>query len=418
MSDKITKLHEERLHAAEQLRALVDNVKGGDVEFTAETRSEIDRLNTAIDTTAAQIEAIRKAEDAMRLTDQARAEWEHTVRPASMDAADKRDAEQLMSFLKGERRSLELDFRQVAREVHALRNGATGQEFRDLVKVTAAAGGNLVPTTLLRTLYVYLETFSAIRRTNVRIVTTTSGENIDMPTVATYSTAAIVGEGTALAENDATFDKVTVGAWKYGQLVQVSRELIDDSGIDVLSFVAEDAGRALGIATGAAYINGTGSNQPTGALRTYATGVTGQNGATGVPSYKNLVDLVYAVNAPYRARGAYWVFRDASIGAIRAITDTTGRPIWEPSMQVGQPDRLLGYQVIESPSVAALATGVNCGMFGDFSTFVIRDVGAMRFERSDEFAFSSDLISFRAVMRTDSKVLDTRGVRVYRGGTA
>jgi hypothetical protein len=42
----------------------------------------------------------------------------------------------------------------------------------------------------------------------------------------------------------------------------------------------------------------------------------------------------------------------------------------------------------------------------------------MRFERSDDFAFDADLISFRAVMRTDSDVLDTRSLRVYRGGTA
>jgi HK97 family phage major capsid protein len=418
MNDQITNWQNERLHAATELRKLVEDVKTGNVEFTAEVRAELDRLNATIDQTAASIDAITRAEEATRHAEVARSEWERTVRPAVLDASDRRHNDELLSFLKGERRSLDLDFRQVAREAELIRSGVSGREFRDLVKGTAAAGGDTVPTTLMRTLYAYLTTFAGIRRTNVRIVTTASGENIDMPTVNTYGTAAIVGEGTALAENDATLAKVTLGAWKYGQLVQVSRELIDDSGIDILGFVAEDAGRALGIVTGNAYLNGSGSNAPTGALGAYATGVTGQNGATGLPSYKNLVDLVYSVAAPYRARGAYWMFRDAMVGSIRAITDTTGRPIWEPSSQVGQPDRLLGYPVIEDPAVAAMATGVVCGVFGDFSGFVIRDVGAMRFERSDEFAFSADLSTYRAVMRTDSKVLDTRSLRVYRGGTA
>jgi HK97 family phage major capsid protein len=112
------------------------------------------------------------------------------------------------------------------------------------------------------------------------------------------------------------------------------------------------------------------------------------------------------------------MFRDATVGKIRGITDTTGQPIWTPTMIPGQPDRLLGYQVIEDPAIAAMATGVVTGIFGDFSGFVIRDVGQMRFERSDDFAFDADLISFRAVMRTDSDVLDTRSLRVYRGGTA
>lgn len=416
--DKINTWHEERLHAANELRKLVDDVKTGKVEFTAEVRAELDRLNGAIDSTASAIQTMQRAEEATKVAEQARSEWERTIRPEVLDARDAKHSSEFLSFLKGERRSIDMDFRSVAREAELIRQGVTGQEFRDLLKGTASAGGDTVPTTLLRQLYVYLQTFAAIRQTNVRIVTTTSGENLDMPTVATYGTAAIRGEGSALGENDATFSKVTLGAWKYGQLVQVSRELLDDSGVDILSFVAEDAGRALGIATGNDYLNGNGTNKPLGALVAYATGVTGQNGATGLPSYGNLVDLVYSVAAPYRRRGSYWMFRDATVGKIRGIVDTTGQPIWTPTMIPGQPDRLLGYQVIEDPAIAAMATGVVTGIFGDFSGFVIRDVGAMRFERSDDFAFDADLISFRAVMRTDSDVLDTRSLRVYRGGTA
>lgn len=418
MTDQINTWHEQRLNAATELRNLVEDVKTGKVEFTAEVRAELDRLNGAIDGTADAIQAVQRAEEATKVAERARAEWERTIRPEQLDARDKKHNDEFVRFLKGERRSIDMDFRAVAREAEAIRQGASGKEFRDLVKGTASAGGDLVPTTLLRQLYVYLQTFAAIRQTNVRIVTTASGENLDMPTVATYGTAAIRGEGSALAENDPTFGKVTLGAWKYGQLVQVSRELLDDSGVDVLSFVAEDAGRALGIATGNDYLNGNGSNKPLGALAAYATGVTGQTGATGLPSYGNLVDLVYSVAAPYRRRGAYWMFRDATVGKIRGITDTTGQPIWTPTMIPGQPDRLLGYQVIEDPAIAAMATGVVTGIFGDFSGFVIRDVGTMRFERSDDFAFDADLISFRAVMRTDSDVLDTRSLRVYRGGTA
>lgn len=417
MSDQIKEWHESRLNAAGELRKLVSDLQSGAVEMNGEVRATLDKLNETIDTAKGNIDAVRNAEKATAEVEAARAEYERVVSPAELEKRDEKANDEVMAFLRGERRSLELDFRQVARESELLRQQA-GKEYRDLVKVTAAAGGTLVPTTLLRQLYVYLQDFAGVRQTNTRVVTTAGGENLDMPTVATYGTAAIVGEGSALAEADATFGKVTLGAWKYGELTQVSRELIDDSGVDILSFVAEDAGRALGISTGGAYLNGSGSNQPTGALVAYATGVTGQNGATGVPSYKNLIDLVYSVDAPYRRRGAYWMFRDASVGAIRGITDTTGRPIWEPSSQLGQPDKLLGFPVVADPAVAAMATGIVSGIFGDWSGFCIRDVGAIRFERSDDFAFSSDLVTFRTALRTDSKVLDTRSLRVYRGGTA
>jgi HK97 family phage major capsid protein len=417
MSDQIKEWHESRLNAAGELRKLVSDLQSGAVEMNGEVRATLDKLNETIDTAKGNIDAVRNAEKATAEAEIARAEYERVIAPAELEKRDDKANDEVMSFLRGERRSLELDFRQVARESELIRQQA-GKEYRDLVKVTAAAGGTLVPTTLLRQLYVYLQDFAGVRQTNVRVLTTASGENLDMPTVATYGTAAIVGEGSALAEADATFGKATLGAWKYGELTQVSRELIDDSGVDILSFVAEDAGRALGIVTGNAYLNGSGSNQPTGALVAYATGVTGQNAATGVPSYKNLVDMVYSVDAPYRRRGAYWMFRDASVGSIRGITDTQGRPIWEPSAQIGAPDRLLGYGVVADPAVAAMATGIVSGIFGDWSGFCIRDVGAIRFERSDEFAFSSDLVTFRTALRTDSKVLDTRSLRVYRGGTA
>lgn len=419
MSDQIKGWHEDRLTAATELRKVVEDVKSGAMEMDAETRAKLDTLNTVIDNTQANIDAVRRAEAATAQIEVARSEYERVVSPAVLDRHDADQDAQIMAFLRGENRSrtFDLDLRQVAREAQLIQQDRT-REFRDLVKVTAAAGGTLVPTTMLRQLYVYLQDYAAIRQTNVRVITTTSGENLDMPTVATYGTAAIVGEGSALAEADATFSKVTLGAWKYGQLVQISSELLADSAVDALSFIGEDFGRSLGIVTGNAYLNGTGSSQPTGVLVAYATGVTGQTLATGVPSYKNLVDMVYSVASPYRSRGAYWMFRDSGVGAIRGITDTTGRPLWEPSSQVGAPDRLLGFPVIADPAVAALATGIVSGVFGDFSGFAIRDVGTIRIERSDEFAFSADLVTFRAALRTDSKVLDAGSLRVYRGGTA
>jgi len=418
MSDQIKALHEDRLNAATEMNKLVSDMGSGVQERNAENKEKLDRYNAVIDERAAEIAAIQKAAAVEKEVAEARAEFERVVRPAEPKIVRVSEVDdEMLAYFRGERgKSYDADITSIAREARQLRRN--GMDYRDLVKVTAAAGGTLVPTTMLAQLYVYLQDFAGIRQTNVRVLTTASGENLDMPTVATYGTAAIVGEGSALAEADETFSKVTLLSWKYGRLTQVSTELEADSGINILEEVAADAGRSLGIATGNAYLNGTGSNQPQGALTAYATGVTGANGGTGVPTYQNLVSMVYSVDAPYRRRGAYWMWADSTVGKIRGIVDGQGRPIWEPNSQVGQPDRLLGFPVIADPAVAAAGTGVVCGIFGDFSGFVIRDVGSVRFERSDDFAFGNDLISFRSILRTDSKVLDTRSLRVYRGGTA
>jgi len=55
---------------------------------------------------------------------------------------------------------------------------------------------------------------------------------------------------------------------------------------------------------------------------------------------------------------------------------------------------------------STLATNALLIAFGDFSQyFIIRDVNSIRFERSDDYAFANDLVSFRAIMRTDSRQL-------------
>ena len=81
--------------------------------------------------------------------------------------------------------------------------------------------------------------------------------------------------------------------------------------------------------------------------------------------------------------------------------------------------------MVEDPNLAAAATGatatassVKVVAFGAFSAFYIRDVASIRFERSDEFAFDKDLVTFRAVLRTDSELADTSAVKILIGGSA
>lgn len=417
----IRQLIADRQCAWDAQKAVIEAAQREARAFTADEKATIERIDAELDTKDAEVRAWTERLDREREAEKARAAYEPFLAPQQEARREASEREEIVSFLRGERRSIDFDMRAVAREKALLRSGAEGRDVitRDMLVGTSTAGGDTVPTSFVRALYDFLEVFSGVRRyTNIQVITTNGGESIDLPKVTSHGTAAIVGEGTAVAEADPAVAKTTLGAWRYGQLIQISRELLDDTGVDILGFLARDAGRALGRVTNTDYTTGSGSNKPLGFLVTYATAVTGQNSATGLPSYANLVDMVYSVNEDYRMEGACWTFRDATIGKIRGITDTTGRPIWEPNSQVGQPDRLLGFPVIGNPAINAMATGVAVGAFGNFRGFVIRDAGTIRFERSDDFAFDKDLVTFRSILRTDSDLVDTTCVRVYKGGTA
>lgn len=401
MRDYLSNLRDARQHAWTEAKELIERAERENREFTAEEHGKWTAINADIDAKDDQIRGLLEIEHREREAAEARSAYEPVLGSVEIDRRDRKAVDDMTRFLNGEIRTLDLDLRGVAREKRAIRSGGT-LELRDHVEDVTTSGGFTVPTSFARSLYDFLEWYSGARQLGVTVLTTAGGESLQFPNVATHGTAALRGEGTALGENDAQFGQVTLNAWKYGQLVQVSSELLEDSGVDLLGFVAEDAARGIARATDADYVTGSGTSKPKGIISTQPVGATAQTGSTGVPSMANLIDLVYSVN-PVARRGAQFFTLDTNAAKIRKITDTTGRPLWEPSNIVGTPDTLLGYPVIEDPNVAAFATAGGTAMaFGNFRGFYIRDVGTLRFERSDDFAFSSDLVTFRAVLRTDS----------------
>jgi HK97 family phage major capsid protein len=205
----------------------------------------------------------------------------------------------------------------------------------------------------------------------------------------------------------------------------VARELIDDSGVDLLGYLAMQAGRAIGNLFGTSLINGGSSisgglipQSSVGVTGGLASAVSGAGAAQGGAVYSSLVDLEYSVIAPYRqSRSCYWLAADKTIGSFRKLVDTNNRPVWEPSAVLGSPDLLLGKPIVADPFMPAVASNALSIAFGDFSQYFIRLVGGVRFERSDDFAFGTDLVTFRAILRGDGNLVDTSAIKLFKGGT-
>ena len=321
--------------------------------------------------------------------------------------------EELRAFLHGEIQVMNVDFEGL--EVHRHDNGR--MEVRDLSVGSAGAGGNTVPTSFEAQLLQNLVDVSGIRQAGARVVTTPGGEDRVFPKTVSHGTAQIVGEGTALPEADPSFGKVTLGSWKHAEFIEVTNELRDDSGIELVQYLAEQAGRALGQKSEQGYCIGTGTNEPLGAFVTAGTAVTGATGGTGVPSLNNLIDLYYGVAKPYRERGA-WVMRDTTAAYIRKLATAADAPgsIWGDSLADASPPTLLGRPVYTSDFAPAMGTPAKPIAFGDWSRYIIRDVQGVRFESSADYAFNRDVTAFRAILRTDGELADLTGaIEAYAG---
>lgn len=410
MSEVIKRLRERRGQVWEQAKAIADRAADEQRNFSGDEESQWQALNAELDALDKRIKNVVEGEQRAKDIEDAYGRLENQPRTAEGRSADQSSkAAEIRAMLLGEAGA--------PRGVEVKPEGPFNA--RSLTKLTGAAGSNTVPTSFYDQLVQHMIEVSAILQAGVRIINTAGGETIQVPKTTSHSTAAIVAEAASIGVSDPAFGQATLGAYKYGVMVQVSRELVDDTGIDLQAYLAEETGRALGNALGAHLVAGTGTNQPRGVLTDASLGVTTGTGVAGVPSADNLIDLFYSVIAPYRnSPAAAWLIKDSTVGGLRKIKDTTGQYIWQPGLQVGVPDSLLGKPVLTDPNMPATGVNAKSVLFGDFSRYFVRLAGGVRFERSDEYAFGNDLITFRALLRGDGALMDTSGAIKYVAGAA
>jgi len=249
------------------------------------------------------------------------------------------------------------------------------------------------------------------------VLNTTSGENLQIPSQASFSTATIVGQGSTVAVSEPTFNAfVTLGAYKFSALAQLSRELILDSGVDIIGFLAGQFGNAFGNAIGDKILNGTGTVEPVGILTTAATGVTSTAGSAGVFTADNVIDLIYSLDGSLRRLPSFALLANSSsIAALRKLKDGSGRYIFDVGVGQDARDLVLGVPVIEAPSMPSVGTARTPLAVGDLKSIYVRNAGGLQVDRSDDFAFQTDLSTWRATQRLDSRLVQTANIKVFKG---
>jgi HK97 family phage major capsid protein len=410
--DILKQLLERRNSAWEHAKAFLDRADDNG-DLSAEDAAAFEEANIEVSALDTRIKELHGIAEANKKADAYREDYEKFVAPDVRDAARKKEKNALARFIAGETGALEFDFSAIETHVDMKTGAFTMRPRADLGEDSASAGGDTVPTDFLNQLYQHMIENSAIRQTGARILRTANGNALELPKAGVYGTAALKGEGTALAEADPTFGKLTLNAWKYGQLLQISNELLADSGVDITGFIAQDLGRALGQVTGAAFVTGSGSNQPRGVMVAVAADAgTAVQVASATVESDNLIDLMYDVIPQYRQNG-FWLMNDSTALAIRKLKNADDQYVWQPGIQVGQPDQILGRPVVVDPNVDSIGSANESIAFGDFSRgFIIREAGGVRIERSDDYAFNTDQATYRSVMRVDSDLIDANAIDV------
>lgn len=415
-------LWEKRQQIITQLQANAALYEGR--EPTAEERSADEALEKAL---AEVDEKIEKGLDTVEREQRASKAFERYEGLMNggvlQDASEKQNevASGLRQFLRGEKRSWEYELDSRVSSAYDLETRSW--EERALLETT---GGMPLPRSFSGQLYeAFIDAAGVVRakQGNDSLYITTSGEPLDVPRALVHgASGGWFAENVVITGTDPTLSFITLNAYKAGHLIQVSRELVDDEGFDIVGYLARAAGRNIGLTADAGYVVGTGAGaQPTGFQPNATVAVTGPVGttvslgtqATAGQGSDLLVDLMYSVLEPYADRGV-WMMNRQSVAKVARLKGTGGEVIWQPALSVGQPDTLLGRPIVTDPNMPVMAANAKSIAFGDFNGYAVRIVRGVRFERSDEFAFSSDMVTFKAVLRTDGKLLDTNAIKLFQ----
>jgi HK97 family phage major capsid protein len=389
---------DERQKAWHRAKEIMDAAEGR--EFTAEENASLEAINEDLDSKDARIKQATNLEERAKLADGVREQYARIIAAdPEKPKGDPTDRDVLRAMFRGETREL---------------NSQVGIESRAL-----ATGSSTVPTSFADFVVVYQRTLNPTYGV-ATVIRTSTGEGITVPrlTADTATPSTLIAEAGTIPLADPTISSITLNAYKYGSITKWSAELGNDNAVNLEQLVATSTARDLGLNVGSALTLGDGSSKPNGFMNAASNGGT----ASGTPFFSSddLISLFYSLAQPYRmSPSAAWQMSNSAIQKARKFKTTTGGDyVWQPGLQVGQPDLLLGKPVFENPAMAAVASASKSVAFGDFSAYLVREVVPMNVVLSSEFAFQTDEIAIRTTWRIDGDLPDVNAIAYLVSGNS
>ncbi|SHI17815.1 phage major capsid protein [Sporanaerobacter acetigenes] len=269
-------------------------------------------------------------------------------------------------------------------------------------------GGYLAPDEFEKTLIEALEEEN-VMRSLAKIITTSSGDR-KIPIVASKGTASWVDEEGPIPESDDSFGIISIGAYKLATMIKVSEELLNDSVFKLDSYISKEFARRIGAREEEAFVIGDGNGKPTGV---FGSGEVGLTTTTTAIKFDDIMDLFYSLKSPYRKKATF-LMNDATVKEIRKLKDGNGQYLWQPSVQMGEPDTILNRPVKTSAYVPIIEAGKKPIAFGDFSYYWIADRQGRSFQRLNELYAATGQVGFKATQRVDGKLTLPEAIKVLQ----
>jgi len=241
---------------------------------------------------------------------------------------------------------------------------------------TASEGGYLTPAEDRAELLSYVRELSVCLPDVTHIAM--NSDVLTVPAELTKVGVAWTAEETDATESEPTFADVTLTAKRLDAFSTASNELLEDTNVPggIVAVLMSQFTEATAKELDNQILTGTGS--PVSGIFTAAAGYS-EVFSTGSTAFSELLEsnirnLIGKI-PPERLDGAKWYMHNTILWQyMYGLKDTTGRPLFVPSLSQMVPDNLYGYPVKQSSqatSTSAAATAM--AAFGNLKGFMVGD---------------------------------------------
>jgi HK97 family phage major capsid protein len=281
---------------------------------------------------------------------------------------------------------------------------ASADEVKAMQEETDAEGGFFVPEQFIsQTIHDPGVPGSQLRPlcTVIRV----SSKDGYVPTMGSATWAAIAEEA-AYSDQTPTVGQVAFSLEKSGGLVKTTRELLEDSAINLPALLTQIFQEAAGRFEDVGIIGGNNTTQYAGIMSDSSVAFYTMAGSTSV-IVADLIGTFYALEAQHRANST-WVMKSAINSLINAL-QVTGNGVTGIANITAAPSAfILGRPVVDTDVVSALGGTITStekiAIFGDFRQYYIFDRVGFTIRRNDSLYMENDQVGFFASRRGDGQV--------------
>lgn len=257
---------------------------------------------------------------------------------------------------------------------------------------TVVSAASTIPTMTLNKIIEKLEQTSVLYS---KITTSFLPGGLVLPRENAKNDASWVAMGTASTDSADSFDSITLSAYKLIKTIEIGAD-VKAMSIDAFEgFIVNALVKKMNKAIENIILNGTGSGQPTGLLKSGEISATGTYTKVGM-TYTDLMKIIKDLPTSYNANAAFVMPRAVFFSDIMAMVGSDGHPVVHTDIETPSKFNILGYPVLLDDYMTTDKI-----IFGDLSYYHLNWSKAIEITNDTSVGFRTGTTVYRGLALLD-----------------